>query len=292
MLASILAIQLQPRVAPQKLSDSDVQGEYYAKAPGAVKRPAVILLHGSEGSITFTRFSAEGIAWEGLPCLALNWFGGKGQPKNLVEVPLEVVQRAVDWIGKQPGVDREKIYLIGISRGAEAVLSYAPLDRRVKRVVAIAPSAIRFQGFIDYSTPCTEGAFTWKGTALPHVTIDFSASKSAVQQYDDAAKNPKNELAWSQIEKINGPVMFVSGDQDLVWPSSLLASAADQRLKAKNFKHTVRWERYSNAGHLLLTPPGSFKKGTPGPTNYGGTKNGVAFALLDVWPRMMKFLSE
>lgn len=251
-----------------------------------------MLLHGSEGAITFTRFSAEGFAWEGFPSLALQWFGGKSQPKNLVNVPLEVVKRGVDWLSKQPEVDPSRIYLLGVSRGAEAALTYATMDKRIKKVVAVSPSALRFQGFVDYSTPCKDSAFSWRGKPLPHVTIDFASTQSVVDQYNAAATSTRNEAAWSPIEQINGPILFVSGDRDTVWASSLLTTAAVARLKAKNFTHAVQWERYPNAGHILLTPAGSLKKGAPVSTQYGGTKNGVTFALLDAWPKVNKFLSD
>ena len=292
MIFALLAVQLQPRVAPVKLSEPDILGEYYAKPNQPARRPGILLLHGSEGAISFTRFSAEGLAWEGFPSLAIQWFGGKSQPKNLVEVPLETIKRGVDWLVRQPEVDGRRIHLIGVSRGAEAALTYASLDSRITKVVAVSPSAMRFQGFIDYATPCTQAAFSWQAKPLAFSMINFAEAKKPELQYQEALLAKENQASWSKIEDVNGPIMLVSGDQDVVWPSSLLAGAAVERLQSKKFKHKVQWERYPNAGHLLMTPAGSFRKGMAGPTTYGGTKNGVAFALLDVWPKMIKFLGE
>ena len=46
------------------------------------------------------------------------------------------------------------------------------------------------------------------------------------------------------VEKINGPVQFVSASRDEAWPSKEMSDAMMQRLKAKGFRH--------HAEHLVV----------------------------------------
>jgi dienelactone hydrolase len=86
-------------------------------------QPGVLLLGGSAGG----HGGATGalLASRGYPSLSLGYFGEPGLPAHLQDVPLEYFEKALQWLGTQPGVDPKRITLIGISRGAEAALLIA-----------------------------------------------------------------------------------------------------------------------------------------------------------------------
>jgi hypothetical protein len=64
------------------------------------------------------------------------------------------------------------------------------------------------------------------------------------------------ERATIAVEKINGPIMMISGKDDKLWPASDLAEFAVQRLKVKCFKNAVHHLAYAGAGQGAGKPIG------------------------------------
>ena len=68
------------------------------------------------------------------------------------------MKSSVDWLKQDPRIDAQNMYLLGYSRGAEAVLNLASLDARLAGTVAVAPTCMRFQGFVSYTVPFARSA--------------------------------------------------------------------------------------------------------------------------------------
>ncbi len=81
-------------------------------------------------STPFTSYSAAALARREYRSLALQYFGGKNQRKNLVRIPLETVQQGFDWLNRQPGVKKGSIAVVGFSRGAEAALCFGEMNSK------------------------------------------------------------------------------------------------------------------------------------------------------------------
>ena len=77
--------------------------------------PGVIVLGGSEGGSP--AYAARLLAAEGFSCLALRYFGARGLPRHLIEVPLDYVEAALGWLGARPEVSGPHLGLLGVSRG-------------------------------------------------------------------------------------------------------------------------------------------------------------------------------
>lgn len=273
------------------LTGSPIEGVYYPATKAEPKKPAVLILHGSEGSTQFTEFTARALASEGYPALALRYFGGKDQPKHLVRVPIDNLDIAMDWLAKRPEIDPNKVVVLGFSRGAELALSYASMNPKVRGVVAVAPSCMRFQGFIDMATPTSEAAFTYKGKDLPFSVVLFQG-KPLDETYAPSLKAKHGEAQWIDAQTINGPILLFSGQKDGVWPSSTLSAKLVERLKASKFPHEVEWHDYPDAGHVLLAKVNEKYTESMAPTYFGGTKAGVFSAMKDAWPRLIGFLKR
>ncbi len=90
---------------------------------------------------------AETLASEGLAALALAYFGIDRLPHELVEIPLEYFEKAIAWLRAQPGVDAERVAVVGNSKGGElALLLGATYPEDVKAIVGYSPSAVVWQG--------------------------------------------------------------------------------------------------------------------------------------------------
>jgi uncharacterized protein len=278
------------------LREGGLYGELYM--PQSDKPvPAIIALGGSEGGLETISRVAVDFSKQGYAVLALAYFAETGLPKTLEDVPLEYFDKAVDWLKKQKGVDAAKIGVIGGSRGSEAALLIGSRRSDVKAVVAFAPSGYAWQGInpANYINP--KAAWTASGKALPHLTPDGLAYQptNMRKMFDNALTTAdRHQDAWIAAEKINGPILLISGKEDALWPSAALSEQLVARLKAKGFKHAVTHLSYDGAGHLVFmgdpSSPGaqSMAKAAPNPV-MGGASDANAKAWADNWPKTIAF---
>jgi dienelactone hydrolase len=107
------------------------------------------------------------------------------------------------------------------------------------------------------------------------------------------------ERATIPVENIRGPILLVSGTDDQMWPSSVLADIPMRRLESNGFRFPFQHLKYEGAGHLILLPYGprtthiiGFKAEGFSCLLYtqGGTPRTDAEAGADAWHRMLQFL--
>ena len=116
--------------------------------------PAVLMLHGADGLNASTRYEegASAIAEAGYRVYLVHYLDRTGERRAFFptlfqnfEIWMETVRDAVSWVAEQPGVDPERIGIVGISLGAALGLAVAGTDRRIKALV-------------DYFGPLPQGA--------------------------------------------------------------------------------------------------------------------------------------
>ena len=219
-----------------------VDVELFARDGG--RRPLIVGLGGSEGGNAWAsdawkrqreRFLAQGYA-----LLALGYFGTPNSPERLDRIALEGVHAAILEAARDPRVDGRCIALIGGSRGAELALLLASHYPDIGAVVAIVPGSAVFPALTDAMT--TPG-FSLNGKPLPFVPMTWGATPDLLVgnlrgafetlMRDRAAM----ERAAIPVERINGPVQFVSAAQDEQWPSREMSAAMMRRLEAHGFSH-------------------------------------------------------
>jgi len=119
----------------------------YAPANGGRRLPGIIVLGGSEGGMgEGSAIEAALLAEHGFAAMHLGYFDVPGRSKVLEGLPLEYFKTAIDWLRAQGNVDRDKIAVVGGSKGAEAALLIASLYPQIKAVVAGAPSSVVWPG--------------------------------------------------------------------------------------------------------------------------------------------------
>jgi len=259
----------------------------------ADRRPAVIVLGGSEGGLSAgAAHDAQLIAAHGYVVLQLAYFDAPGLPKELGLIPLEYFKNAIDWLRSRPKVDSHRIGIEGTSIGGEVALVVASHYQKIKAVVAAVPSSVVWPG-ISQTNRSPPSTFTLAGQPLPDLPYGRDTHFTSI--YDLYAKGllalDQHPDAIIPVEHINGPVMLVCGEQDTLWPSCPMVQQVANRLKAKGFSHPVTLLKYSDAGHAVFGPPepdGSEK--IQKLAAYGGTPEGNQAARLDDWPKVMAFM--
>lgn len=129
-----------------------IAGWYFAPEPSSAKAPGVILLH---------QFARDKSSWGGLPLQLVKQgyavisidLRGHGEsvgpggkqvaPKELKDpeytAMLRDVRAADQYLGAQPGVERERIGIIGASIGADLAIIYLSANRHVRTAVCLSP---------------------------------------------------------------------------------------------------------------------------------------------------------
>lgn len=267
-------------------------GNYYPGS-GTGPRPAILLLGGSEGGLgSATDKEAQLLARQGFAVLALAYYRLPGQPEKLELVPVESFTRALDWLKTQPGVDPARLAMMGTSKGAEAALLVASRRPDVRAVVAAVPSHVVWQGFDWSFAPVDSASWSAGGKPVPFLPIIpgswsgdvYSPALKTADQHPDAA---------IPVERINGPVLLLCGEEDSLWPSCPMARAAKARRDASGNGAETVLLAYKDAGHFGVGPPPAKGKEVPWMiTMFGGSKEGNVAARADGWPRTLSFLQQ
>lgn len=106
--------------------------------------PAIVVAH-PMGAVKeqSANLYAQKLAEQGFVTLSLDlsfWGESEGQPRNAVlpDVYAEDFSAAVDFLGTQPFVDRQRIGVLGICAGGGFVISAAKIDPRMKAVATVS----------------------------------------------------------------------------------------------------------------------------------------------------------
>ena len=94
------------------------------------------------------------------------------------------------------------------------------------------------------------------------------------------------------VEKINGPVLVISGTDDQVWPSTRLSERMIERLKAHDHPFPYEHLRYEGAGHMITLPRSKPEMRFRRRFEVGGSREANEFADADSWSRVVDFLEK
>ena len=262
------------------------------------KRPALIVIGGSEGGISegISKF-AEEMSKENYNVLNVAFYRAPNQTKQLIEVPLEIFDKAVEYLKTQPNVDADKIGVIGASKGGEATLLVAARRPEIKVAVAGMPSNVVWAG-IDWEHLFggSEPKSSWSSVSKPLPYLPYGQYDNKTGTFSLYANGlkalSKYQNAIIPIEKSKAKILLICGEQDTLWPSCEMSRQVEARAKAMNGPQ-VTILAYPNAGHAVFGMPvdRSKEKGSQ-LASMGGTYDGNASAREDALPKIKAFLAE
>jgi dienelactone hydrolase len=270
-------------------------GHFYATV-GAARRTGVMMLGGSGGGYP-SEAAARDLARAGYPVFALAYFRDYGgdppelEQKQLRNVPLEYIFKALDWLEARPELRADRIALMGESRGAELALMIGSLRPDVAGVIAYSPSELRWQA-VGGGDP----AWTLNGTPLAYAEGHYNRA-TPMSQFTDILDGPADvrDAAAIEVEHIHGPVLLLSSKADALSPSARMANDIEARLRANGFRYRVENVQYENASHLLMGfGPGQteFRVNERFTMHFGGTAEGTETARDAGWARVKEFLGR
>jgi dienelactone hydrolase/uncharacterized protein (DUF2141 family) len=283
-----------PGVTKTDVRDNGLYGELYVPTH-TTKLPLLIAIGGSEGGLDIMSGFAQAFTQHGYAVLALAWWKEPGLPQTIENVPLEYFDRAIAWGKAQADFAPGHIGMMGWSRGAEAALLVAARNRDVSSVIAIAPTSIVWAG-LDFANPgASKPAWTVAGTPLPWVTPERVRPGAPFAEMFLAALTKADAQPDTAIpaEKINGSLLLLSGSDDRLWPSNLMAERLMARLRDHRFPHIYEHKNYDGAGHSVFVgdPALSQRSDSASVEAFmGGSADANNAARADSWLRILRFL--
>ena len=276
--------------------------------------PAVMLVSGSEGGLSeglAALFAAHGIAG-----FALAYFNYETLPKALVNIPLEYFETGIEFLRAHAMIDGNRLAIAGASRGGELSLLLASVFSQFKAVVAWVPSGLVWGGSGGAREEGVQPAWLLKGQPVPFMDGDIHPDDyrytvgyrrrgegipSAPGFLAQMNRHPDRvQQATIPVERINGGVLLISGEDDQMWPSTRMAEISMARLREHGFAHPYEHLSCPGAGHAFSRVP-YFPHGAMTewrhPVDgvvyaFGGDAESNAHATEDSWRRVTQFLRE
>ncbi len=291
-------------------ADAGLPGAILVRADDEIRRPAIIVLGGSEGGDWFARSMSPRLASYGYAVLGLPYYAPPqmqrpelaGLPADFVEIPVERLEQARAWLLSRDDVSAERVGLYGVSKGAEFVLIAASRYDWIAAVAAIVPSDVVWEGFgFGYAEQGTRPSFSWQGEPLPFVPYDNLAGEfqrgdgpAILRRAHDHGRTlhaQRVEGARIPIENYRGALLVAGGMLDAVWGSGPMAQNIVERRTAAGLT-TNAVIRYG-AGHMLTGHGWSpTTQSVTGTMAMGGEARASAQAQAETWAATLNLFEQ
>ena len=183
-------------------------GGFYRGA-GDTPRPTAVLLHGLPGIEKHldVAYRLRDLGWN---CLYFHFRGcwGSAGTYSLAGL-IDDTRAAVDWVGSQPSVDRERIALIAGSTGSHPAVMLGAADQRVRTIIGISPVVV--PGAFEFPrTMADEFAGMLQGVSADELLTQWQALES---------------LSESMRAFAPREILVVAAGRDTIFPPSQYAAS-------------------------------------------------------------------
>lgn len=306
--ASCERLFMAPEIVRTPVRDDGLVGTFFHNSDSE-PRPSVMVLSGSGGGVLETY--AALLASRGYSTLALAYFAMENLPNELANIPLEYFEKAIKWVQAQDTVLPDKLAVMGWSRGGELSLLLGATFKEVKAVVAFVPSSVIWGGVTRNGD--MKPSWTYRGEPLPFMPSTITSSDRV--DFDQRTRagipiretpyflramrdKPAAERARIPVERTNGPILLISGEDDQLWPSTYFSEQVMDRLAQQNHPYPSVHLSYPGAGHMIR--PGCIPKTFTviihpidgGRYELGGNAKDDAFASSNSWSKTLEFLAK
>lgn len=309
LVVAILAIgyviadrALNDRIESRAIDENGLHANFYAQENDQLK-PTIILIGGGE----WGNYWGQTFAKRGYMALSLPYYRREGLPELPEEIPLEYIEKAIDWLKDDPSILPRRIILMGASRNAElALMAAVTFPKKVNGVIAYAPGSVHWSNTVmPFNSDEVKSSWTLNGEAIPYIAMEKYAigesGKVDFISYWEKGLSDSAAVAEAsiQVENIGGPVFLFSGKDDQVWPSARMGDMIEQRLETYGFEYPIHNVQYDDAGHQISGNPDSqsdrrmgqmYLNGISYEYAFGGTAEGDLYAQQDAKRRIFEYL--
>ncbi|XP_077178831.1 acyl-coenzyme A thioesterase 1-like [Paroedura picta] len=275
-----------PGVRKIRLKEGVVRGSLFLP-PGNGIFPGVIDMFGDEGGLV--EFRSSLLATHGFAALSLPYFNFDDLPQVIEDFHLEYFQEAARFLLRHPKVKGPGVGVVGTGKGAELACS----------MLTFLPEAVAAVSISGCSS-ITTSALHYGKLTLPGLCFNMNRiriSKGGVFDIYEALDDPKdpaNSHCRIPIEKAEGHFLFVVGEDDRHWKSSLYAEIAIECLR-QHGKDNFTLLSYPGAGHHInpaFSPvcPIVLDRVLRVPILSGGNSRAHAYAQEHSWGEILEFL--
>ncbi|WMJ86934.1 acyl-CoA thioesterase/bile acid-CoA:amino acid N-acyltransferase family protein [Anaerocolumna sp. MB42-C2] len=285
-------------IRSETINNNNLVARYFTSG-STQKRPAVIVVSGSDGRIEKAQTISQLFASKGYSALAVCYFGLEGTRNHLDRVPLEIIENAIKWLKIQDSVDPNKIAIYGRSKGGELVLLAASMFSDISCVIANTPSCYVYEG-VKNGIPSRHSSWAYQNREIPYLKISsfvllqmlvkkiFGHKELLTWMYNKVITSENTGCASISVERVNGSILLFSSVSDAIWPSLLHCQTAVKRLEEKNYKYPVYHWTYDKAGHMLTLPYQSISS----LNKCNGNLEAWQSACVDSWNKTVEFLNN
>lgn len=282
-----------PGPTGQRIDSGGILANYFP-ASGEGKKPAILLLGGSEGGLgRDVGRQALLLQQVGFNVLQLAYHNAPGKSAKLENIPLEEFYRGLDWLKQQPDVNGKQLAIVGYSKGAEAGLVVATRYPGIRALALGMPSSVVWDGMSGFNYIFGSFSSSWseKGKPIPHLAYKGYPDKTGLLPVfvNGLKQVDQNTAAIIPVEKFKGKVILICGQKDNVWPSCTMADQIVNR-SARLTGPRIEVLKFKDAGHGVMGAPISDPKRRAYWGKLGGTAAGNAAARADGWPQIIDFL--
>ena len=219
-------------------------------------QPLIVAFGGSQGGNTWTEdYWAEmrtEFLRQGYAILSIGYFNTENTPETLDRISLNAIYNTIKRISDHPKISKDKIALLGSSRGGELVLTLASIYKDFNAVVALVPPHVRFP---SATLTANTSAWTFNGQELSYLKIPYAAIGPALRgeslRLAEITLENEGDMPESiiPVEKINGPILLLSAKGDALWPSAYMSERIADRLRDNNFKYYFEHVSFEGGHH-------------------------------------------
>lgn len=302
--ASFSQWRLGPGIDVEPVRDGRLRGMVFKHRDRKKPRGAIMSLTGSGGGVEMNY--APVLASLGYDVLSLAYFAYEDLPPAIASIPLEYFAEGFEWMRRELGA--KSIAVQGASRGGElTVVLAAYFPQYVNGAIAIVPMYASSPGW-NPATGMAGPSWTWQGKDVPYAESAGADSYEDMKRIGDELPNGYPCTPWYletmnapkaraeaalPLERANGPILFISGEDDQMWPCTWGSNIAVDRLRAKGFKHSYKHLALRETGHLTPFPNTStvfcqavYHSLANVFLACGGTPQGTSRSSLEMWSAM------
>lgn len=241
--------------------------------PDMETKYAVIVIMGGEKSVLPGIKIAERFADYGICGLAVALYGAEGLPEGVDRIPLDMVEKAVEYLKYIKGMESVSTY--GMSMGSLFAAMAAKYIDGIDKVIMVSPSHVPFEGSADKKNMSGHSMMTWRGKEIHFVKLDLAAQKAGKYYYNEQAGRKVTGMwisYWNayqikdsekqadiHIEELNVKILLLAGTGDEAWPSDYSVNYLKKRLDESGYEKDYEAIIYPNASHLLGVMPSKEK---------------------------------